>query len=164
MANIAAIIGSSGISPGRIDIEVTISAMFQDFEQANLSLRMLKAMGVHISLDDFGAGYSSFSYVRQFPLSKIKIDRSFVKEVQTDLDCRAIVKSAIEMRRNLKLACIVEGMETEAQVSILRGLGGNTMQGCFFGRPMPAAEVAAFLDAAKFHAFCETPRPRVLSA
>jgi len=164
ISNIAAIIESSGLSPGRIDIEVTETAMFEDFEQASLSLRMLKAMGVHISLDDFGTGYSSLSYVRQFPLSKIKIDRSFVKDVETDQDCRAIVKSVIDMCRNLKLACIVEGMETEAQVSILRGLGGKMMQGYFFGRPMPAAEVAAFLEAENFHSFCETPRPLVLSA
>ena len=104
------------------------------------------------------------SYVRQFPLSKIKIDRSFVKDVETDPDCRAIVKSVIDMCRNLKLACIVEGMETEAQVSILRGLGCNTMQGYFFGRPMPAAEVLGFLNATNFHSFCETPKPLVLTA
>ena len=163
ISKIAAIIESSGISPGRIDMEVTETAMFQDFEQASLSLRMLKAMGVHISLDDFGTGYSSLSYVRQFPLSKIKIDRSFVKDVETDLECRAIVKSVIDMCRNLKIACIVEGMETEAQVSILRGLGGNMMQGYFFGRPMPAADVVMFLNAANFHTFCETPRPLVLA-
>lgn len=164
ISNIAAIIENSGVSPGRIDMEVTETAMFQDFEQASISLRMLKAMGVHISLDDFGTGYSSLSYIRQFPLSKIKIDRSFVKDVETDLDCRAIVKSVIDMCRNLKLACIVEGMETEAQVSILRGLGCNMMQGYFFGRPMPADEVLGFLNAANFHSFCETPRPLVLTA
>jgi len=104
------------------------------------------------------------SYIRLFPISKIKIDRSFVKDVETDLDCRAIVKSVIDMCRNLKLGCIVEGMETEAQVSILRGLGCNTMQGYFFGRPMPAAEVLGFLNATNFHSFCETPRPLVLAS
>jgi diguanylate cyclase (GGDEF)-like protein len=164
ISNIAAIIENSGVSPGRIDMEVTETAMFQDFEQASISLRMLKAMGVQISLDDFGTGYSSLSYVRQFPLSKIKIDRSFVKDVETDSDCRAIVKSVIDMCRNLKLACIAEGMETEDQVSVLRGLGCNMMQGYFFGRPMPAAEVQGFIEAANFHSFCETPRPAVLTA
>ena len=164
ISNIAAIIESSGVSPGRIDMEVTETAMFQDFEQASMSLRMLKAMGVHISLDDFGTGYSSLSYVRKFPLSKIKIDRSFVKDVETDSDCRAIVKSVIDMCRNLKLACIAEGMETENQVSVLRGLGCNMMQGYFFSRPMPAGEVPGFLDAANFHSFCETPKPLVLTA
>jgi predicted signal transduction protein with EAL and GGDEF domain len=164
ISNIAAIIESSGVSPGRIDMEVTETAMFQDFEQASMSLRMLKAMGIHISLDDFGTGYSSLSYVRKFPLSKIKIDRSFVKDVETDSDCRAIVKSVIDMCRNLKLACIAEGMETENQVSVLRGLGCNMMQGYFFSRPMPAGEVPGFLDAANFHSFCETPRPVLLTA
>jgi len=164
ISNIAAIIENSGVSPSRIDMEVTETSMFQDFEQANISLRLLKALGVRISLDDFGTGYSSLSYIRLFPISKIKIDRSFVKDVETDLDCRAIVKSVIDMCRNLKLGCIVEGMETEAQVSILRGLGCNTMQGYFFGRPMPAAEVLGFLNATNFHSFCETPRPLVLAS
>jgi len=155
--NIAAIIESSGVSPNRIDLEVTETAMIQDFEQANLSLRTLKGLGVRISLDDFGTGYSSLSHVRRFPIGKIKIDRSFVKEVETDPDCRAIVKSVIDMCRNLRLTCIVEGMETEAQVRILRALGCKTMQGYFFAKPMPADDVLDFLDSADFPMFLETP-------
>ena len=83
IVNIAAIIENSGIAPSRIDLEVTETALIQDFDQANASLRTLKALGVGISLDDFGTGYSSLSYVQQFPIDKIKIDRSFVKEVET---------------------------------------------------------------------------------
>ena len=120
---------------------MTETALIQDFDQASASLRMLKALGVGISLDDFGTGYSSLSYVRRFPIDKIKIDRSFVKEVETDKSCRAIVKSVIDMCHNLKLACIVEGMETRDQVRMLRGLGCTTMQGYHFGKPMPAAQV-----------------------
>ncbi len=164
IANIAAIIETSGVSPSRIDMEVTETAMVQDFEQANISLRTLKALGVGISLDDFGTGYSSLSHVRRFPISKIKIDRSFVKEVDTDPDCRAIVKSVIDLCRNLKLACIVEGMETNNQVQVLRALGCNTMQGYHFGKPMPAAEVLVFLDAANFPPRLEPPRQRALAS
>jgi diguanylate cyclase (GGDEF)-like protein len=158
IVNIAAIIENSGIAPSRIDLEVTETALIQDFDQANVSLRTLKALGVGISLDDFGTGYSSLSYVRRFPIDKIKIDRSFVKDVETDDSCRAIVKSVIDMSRNLKLGCIVEGMETDNQVSILRSLGARTMQGYFFSKPMPGAEVIDFLDTAKSSWRLDTPR------
>jgi EAL domain-containing protein (putative c-di-GMP-specific phosphodiesterase class I) len=118
---------------------------------------MLKALGVGISLDDFGTGYSSLSYVRRFPIDKIKIDRSFVRDVETDESCRAIVKSVIDMSHNLGLGCIAEGMETRDQVRALRRLGCRTMQGYHFGRPMPAARVLPFLEAADWSWCLETP-------
>ncbi|MGA2042538.1 MAG: EAL domain-containing protein [Roseiarcus sp.] len=148
ISNIVGLIRNSGVAPGRIDLEVTETALIRDLEEAKAALQTLKTLGVGISLDDFGTGYSSLSYIRRFPIDKIKIDRSFVKEVETDPDCRAIVKSMIDMCRNLKLACIVEGMETDNQVRTLRRLGCMDMQGYFFGKPMPAAEVLGFLDAA----------------
>ena len=148
LLGIVGIIQASGVAPGRIDLEVTETALIQDLDQASASLRMLKALGVGVSLDDFGTGYSSLSYLRRFPIDKIKIDRSFVKEVETESSCRAIVKSVIDLCRNLKLTCIVEGMETQDQVAVLRALGCRTMQGYLFGRPMPAAEIPGFLDVA----------------
>jgi diguanylate cyclase (GGDEF)-like protein len=157
IVNIVAIIENSGIAPGRIAFEVTETTLIQDFEQANASLQTLKALGVGISLDDFGTGYSSLSFVRRFPIDTIKIDRSFVKDVETDDSCRAIVKSVIDMSRNLRLGCIVEGMETPDQVRLLRRLGCRTMQGYFFGRPMPAAEIPAFLEAADLSWCLEPP-------
>ena len=157
IVNIVAIIENSGIVPARINLEVTETALIQDFDQATQSLRTLKALGVGISLDDFGTGYSSLSYVRRFPIDKIKIDRSFVREVETDDSCRAIVKSVIDMSRNLKLGCIVEGMETRDQVRVLRRLGCTTMQGYHFGKPMPATAVFAFIEAADWSWCLETP-------
>ena len=162
--NIVAIIQNSGIAPSRIDLEVTETALIQDFDQANASLRTLKALGVGISLDDFGTGYSSLSYLRRFPIDKIKIDRSFVKEVETEPSCRAIVKSVIDLCRNLKLTCIVEGMETNDQVNVLRALGCKTMQGYLFGKPMPASEVLGFLDAANLPLCLEAQEVRALAS
>jgi len=150
VVNIVAIIENSGLAPSRIDMEVTETALIQDFDQANLSLRMLKALGVSISLDDFGTGYSSLSYVQRFPIDTIKIDRGFVKDAETDPGCRAIVRSVIDMCRNLKLSCICEGVEADEQVQILRALGCKLMQGYLFGKPMPAAEVLGFIDATAF--------------
>jgi diguanylate cyclase (GGDEF)-like protein len=147
IVNIAAIIENSGVAASRIDLEVTETAMIQDFDQASASLRMLRALGVGVSLDDFGAGYSSLSYLQRFPIDRIKIDRSFVKDVETEPSCRAIVKLVIDLCRNLKLTCIVEGMETAGQVRLLRTLGCKTMQGYLFGKPMPAAEVLGFIAA-----------------
>jgi diguanylate cyclase (GGDEF)-like protein len=164
IVNIAAIIENSGIAPSRIDLEVTETALIQDFDQADVSLRTLKALGVGISLDDFGTGYSSLSYVRRFPIDKIKIDRSFVRDVETDDSCRAIVKSVIDMSRNLKLGCIVEGMETDNQVSILRSLGCTTMQGYLFGKPMPSDEVLGFLHASNLTAYLGAWEPKALAS
>lgn len=81
------------------------------------------------------------------PLDKIKIDRSFIKEIQTQENCRDIVKTMIDLCRNLKLACVIEGMETKEQAEILRGLGGTMMQGYYFGKPMAADAVPGFLAA-----------------
>jgi diguanylate cyclase (GGDEF)-like protein len=142
---IITIIENSGVAPNRIDLEVTETALMRDFDQSSKSLRVLKALGVGISLDDFGSGYSSLSYVHRLPIDKIKIDRSFIQEVETQASCRAIVKTVIDLCRNLKLACVSEGMEADGQARILRSLGCTMMQGYLFSRPMPAHEVMDFL-------------------
>jgi EAL domain-containing protein (putative c-di-GMP-specific phosphodiesterase class I) len=107
-----------------------------DFEQAQDSIQALKALGARISLDDFGTGYSSLSYVHRLPLDKIKIDRSFVTDIETKEACRNIVKTVVGLCRDLNVECVVEGMETEEQTAILRGLGCNSMQGYYFSRPL----------------------------
>jgi diguanylate cyclase (GGDEF)-like protein len=145
---IIAIIENSGVAPERIDLEVTETALMRDFDKGCECLKALKALGVHIALDDFGTGYSSLSYVHRLPLDKIKIDRSFIKEIQTQENCRDIVKTMIDLCRNLKLACVIEGMETKEQAEILRGLGGTMMQGYYFGKPMAADAIPGFLAAA----------------
>ena len=142
---IVSIIENSGVSPRRIELEVTETALMRDFDKGCECLNVLKALGVNIALDDFGTGFSSLSYVHQLPLDKIKIDRSFIKDIETQATCRDIVKTVIDLCRNLKLACVIEGMETREQAEILRELGGALMQGYYFGRDMPSHAVAAFL-------------------
>jgi diguanylate cyclase (GGDEF)-like protein len=164
IVNIAAIIENSGVAASRIDLEVTETALIQDFDQASASLRTLRALGVGVSLDDFGAGYSSLSYLQRFPIDKIKIDRSFVKDVETEPSCRAIVKLVIDLCRDLKLTCIVEGMETADQVKLLRTLGCKTMQGYLFGKPMPAAEVLGFINAANLPLRLEAAEVQALAS
>ncbi|RYG24891.1 MAG: EAL domain-containing protein, partial [Burkholderiales bacterium] len=96
----------------------------------------LLGLGARIALDDFGTGHSSLTHVQRLPLHRIKIDRSFVAEVTSDPTSRAIVKTMVDLCRNLGMSCVFEGIETEAQLEALAGLGGTIMQGYLFGRPM----------------------------
>jgi len=132
-------------SPCRVDFEVTETAAMRDLHQANQSLLALLGLGARIALDDFGTGHSSLTHVQKLPLHRIKVDRSFVAEVTTDPASRAIVRTVIDLCRNLGISCVFEGIETEEQLDALIGLGGTVMQGYFFGRPMPADAMAEYL-------------------
>ena len=136
-----ALIESSGIDPRRIIIEVTETALMQDYEQVQDLLRALRSMGLKVALDDFGSGQSSLSYVHQLSLDKIKIYWGFIGNIATQENARNIVKTVIDLCRNLKFDCVVEGVETAEQVEIINRLGCSTMQGYFFAKPMPQGEV-----------------------
>jgi EAL domain-containing protein (putative c-di-GMP-specific phosphodiesterase class I) len=117
----------------------------QDYERVQESLRILRSMGLKVALDDFGSGQSSLSYVHQLALDKIKIDRGFIRNIATQETARNIVKTVIDLCRNLKFDCVVEGVETAEQVEIIGQLGCSTMQGYFFAKPMPQSEVESFI-------------------
>ena len=138
-------IESSGIDPRRIIIEVTETALMQDYERVQESLRILRSMGLKVALDDFGSGQSSLSYVHQLSLDKIKIDRGFIRNIAVQDNARNIVKTVIDLCRNLNFDCVVEGVETAEQVEIIGRLGCSTMQGYFFARPMRQDELADFI-------------------
>lgn len=127
---------SANKSPCRIDFEITETAVMRDLGQANQALLILLGLGGRIALDDFGTGHSSLTHVQRLPLHRIKIDRSFVAEVNNDPASRAIVKTMIDLCRNLGISCVFEGIETEEQLKALIALGGSVMQGYLFGRPM----------------------------
>lgn len=139
------IIRDGGVEPGRIDLEITETAMMRDFEQAERALAMLKGLGVRISIDDFGAGYSSLGYVHRLPIDKLKIDASFVRGLEAGGKRRAIVKTIVDLCRNLDLDCVVEGVETTEQVLLLRALGCRIAQGYLFARPMDGEQLADYL-------------------
>jgi diguanylate cyclase (GGDEF)-like protein len=138
------IVSASATPPERVHFEVTETAVTRDFRQARASLSLIKEAGCHVSLDDFGTGYSSLSYVHRLPFDTIKIDRSFVAEIDTDVASGQIIKSVIDLCRNLGLACVVEGVETETQCEILTFLGARAMQGYLFGRPARAENLPLF--------------------
>jgi diguanylate cyclase (GGDEF)-like protein/PAS domain S-box-containing protein len=136
----------SGLSPLRLELEITESVFLAETE-ANLAiLHQLRELGVRISMDDFGTGYSSLSYLRSFPFDKIKIDRSFVKDLSDRPDCVAIVRAISGLGRSLNIRTTAEGVETVDQLDWLRNEGCDEVQGFLFSAARPAAEVAALFS------------------
>ncbi|HEY0853649.1 MAG TPA: EAL domain-containing protein [Devosia sp.] len=145
VARIVRLVRASGVAPKRIDFEITETAVMRDFEQSRAALTELRALGCSIALDDFGSGYSSLSNVHRLPLDKLKIDRGFIAELEARDASRAILRTMLDLCRNLKLECVVEGAETAGQVAILTQLGCRFLQGYFISRPMPVDAIPAFL-------------------
>lgn len=141
MESVRQIVVASGVAPERIEFEVTETAVMRDFDMASEAIARLRQLGMRIALDDFGTGFSSLSHVHRLKPDKIKIDRSFVRDIEVNAASRDIIRTIIDMSRNLGLACVVEGVETEAQLSNLRSLGCHLIQGYLFGRPMNEAAV-----------------------
>ena len=139
----------AGIEPRRLQIEITETAIFDDAERAAETLYKLRQMGFRIALDDFGTGYSSLYNIRKFALDSLKIDRSFIDGMGRERESAAIVHSIIHLGRALGLGVIAEGVETEAQVALLRAAGASHLQGYFFSRPV-AAEVAREIAEARY--------------
>jgi EAL domain-containing protein (putative c-di-GMP-specific phosphodiesterase class I) len=142
---IADILVETGLRPGRLELEIT-ERIFLDKNEVTLStLHKIRQLGVEIALDDFGTGYSSLSYLRSFPFNTLKIDRSFVSDLGTDMDYNVIVQAVILIASGLGIRTVAEGIESAIQQEILTGLGCNAAQGYLFGRPVSAAGVPFLL-------------------
>jgi diguanylate cyclase (GGDEF)-like protein len=139
------IVEKSGLPPHRIDFEITETAVTFDFVRAQQSIAALKAMGCGISLDDFGTGYSSLSHVHWLPLDKIKIDRSFIADVNDNPVSHKIIKSLTGLCDDMEIACVAEGVETRAQLDTLRRLGCDFIQGYYFAKPMHGDAIDEYL-------------------
>ncbi len=138
-------LAASALPPERLELEITETAFLADADATLAILHRLRAKGVRIAMDDFGTGYSSLGYLRSFPFDKIKIDRCFIKDVETSMDCKAIVRAVTGLGSNLGITITAEGVETTAQLDQLRAEGCDQVQGFLFSRPVPARDVAAFL-------------------
>jgi diguanylate cyclase (GGDEF)-like protein len=130
------------VNPQLLTCEITESAAMEDAEGTRKIFERLAAIGVHISIDDFGTGYSSLSYLRKLPAGELKIDRSFVLDLETSADARAVVDAVVKLAQALGLKVVAEGVETEAQNRILRSLGCDELQGYLFAKPMSAKALA----------------------
>jgi EAL domain-containing protein (putative c-di-GMP-specific phosphodiesterase class I) len=135
------------LDPGALEIEITESTLMGDHDQARRAITRLRAIGVRISIDDFGTGYSSLSYLRELPVHALKIDRSFITDLTDDPDSEAIVRSIIELARNLRLETVAEGVEDERVRERLIRLGCDYAQGFALARPMPADAMLRWLRA-----------------
>jgi diguanylate cyclase (GGDEF)-like protein/PAS domain S-box-containing protein len=142
-------LGDNDITADLLELELTESSMMADTGRTIASLQNLKSRGVQISIDDFGTGYSSLAYLRRFPIDKLKIDIAFIREITSNPDDAAIVLAIIGMAHSLKLEVVAEGVETAAQLAYLRRHGCDHIQGYYFSRPLPVAELEQMLRAEK---------------
>jgi diguanylate cyclase (GGDEF)-like protein/PAS domain S-box-containing protein len=135
----------TGLAPGRLELEITEGVLIEDLDRGLALLRRLKALGVRISMDDFGSGYSSLSYLQAFPFDKIKIDRAFVMNLGRSPQSAAIVRAVIDLGHGLEMSIVAEGVETQEQLGFLADGGCDAVQGYFIGRPAPIGQYAALV-------------------
>jgi diguanylate cyclase (GGDEF)-like protein/PAS domain S-box-containing protein len=148
----------TGLSPARLELEITEGVLIDDFNRAVSILRRLKALGVRIAMDDFGTGYSSLSYLQSFPFDKIKIDQSFIANLGHSQQAATIVRAVIALSRGLKMPVVAEGVETQEQVKFLAAEWCNEIQGYFVGRPKPIEDYAELVGRKG------SPRPKLAVA
>jgi EAL domain-containing protein (putative c-di-GMP-specific phosphodiesterase class I) len=135
--DVLSILARTGLSPGRLELEITETSLL-DSQASNLTtMRQLKNLGISIALDDFGTGYSSINYLINFPFDKIKIDKSFTQGCLHRRDCEAVVSSVLALARGLGIVTTAEGVESAEQFEYLRTAGVDLVQGYLFGRPVP---------------------------
>jgi diguanylate cyclase (GGDEF)-like protein/PAS domain S-box-containing protein len=139
-ATVGTVLKDSGFSPRLLELEVTEDILLEDDEMALETFRRVQALGVSIAFDDFGTGYASLTYLKKFPLDRLKIDKSFVRELRADADDAAIVGCTINLGKLLGLSVIAEGIEDEATAELLKGMGCEEGQGFYYGPPMPVEE------------------------
>jgi EAL domain-containing protein (putative c-di-GMP-specific phosphodiesterase class I) len=136
-STVHSILLETGLSPDRLQLEITEGVLIDDFSRAISILRRLKSLGVKIAMDDFGTGYSSLSYLQKFPFDKIKIDRSFVSNVQSNPQSATIIRAVIGLGRGLNLPIVAEGVETQGELDFLTEEACDEIQGYLVGRPAP---------------------------
>jgi EAL domain-containing protein (putative c-di-GMP-specific phosphodiesterase class I) len=143
------VLDETGLPPEYLEFEITEGVLLSNADETFVALNELKTIGLKLTIDDFGTGYCSFSYLKQFPVSKLKIDRSFIRGVAVDPDDAAITTAIIHMAQSLNLQVIAEGVENEAQFSFVRENRCNAIQGFYFSAPLNRAEFECVLRSAK---------------
>jgi EAL domain-containing protein (putative c-di-GMP-specific phosphodiesterase class I) len=135
------VLAESGLSPGRLELEITETALIESSTECLPVLRQFKNLGITVALDDFGTGYSSLSQLTMFPYDKIKIDKSFTQNMTKRAECAAIIAGTLTLAHSLGMATTAEGVETADQYRLLRLAGVTSLQGYLFKRPGPASEI-----------------------
>lgn len=145
LADIGTILNDTGLDPSLLELEITESSMMKDPEHAAALFQQIRDLGIGLAIDDFGTGYSSLSYLRRFPLTVVKIDRSFINDLSHNVDAQALTDSIITLAHGLRMKVVAEGVETEEQLAHLRMRGCDEIQGYWLCKPMPAEEVCRFM-------------------
>ena len=140
MSDVLSAIDRNGIDCRLLKVELTESQILKDIESVIGTLQQLRTHGIMIALDDFGTGYSSLSYLNRLPISQLKIDQSFVRDIQTNSNHAAIAKMIVTLANAFDLTVIAEGVETQQERDLLTGLGCNAFQGYWFGHPVPVEQ------------------------
>jgi EAL domain-containing protein (putative c-di-GMP-specific phosphodiesterase class I) len=143
------VLAETKINPARVVLEITEGVLIDDPAAAKSRLQELRALGVKLALDDFGAGFSSLAYLRQLPFDKLKIDRGFVAALDQSANAGVIIQAIVSLGRALGLGVVIEGVETEEQRVLLRLAGCNEMQGYLFAKPAPREDIDWLLAAEK---------------
>jgi len=144
---VAEVLQDTGLDGSYLELELTESMVMNNAEHFIVKLNRLKALGVQLSIDDFGTGYSSLSYLKRFPLDRLKIDQSFIRDSATHPEDAAITRSVIDLGHSFTFKVIAEGMETSEQLAFLRANRCDEIQGYYFSKPVPAGQFAALLGA-----------------
>jgi EAL domain-containing protein (putative c-di-GMP-specific phosphodiesterase class I) len=138
---------TSGIDPEMLELELTESMLMEDSDRNIRTMQRLRTLGISLSIDDFGTGYSSLGYLKRFPVNTLKIDRAFVRELEKDESDRAIAGGIIGLAHNLHLKVVAEGVETQGQIRLLREMNCDQIQGFYYCKPLPPAELVEWLRA-----------------
>jgi EAL domain-containing protein (putative c-di-GMP-specific phosphodiesterase class I) len=139
------IVDSCGVNPRRLKLELTESSLLKNVDQSIVKMQLLQDRGIGFSMDDFGIGYSSLSYLKRLPLDQLKIDQTFVRDIAIDPNDAIIARTIIAMAQNMNLQVIAEGVESDQQQVFLEQNGCRLFQGYFFGRPMPLEQLESEL-------------------
>ena len=143
--SVAAALFDSGLPPHLLTLEITESVLIDDVSQVSNILERLRGLGVRLALDDFGTGYSSLAYLRKLNVDIIKIDQSFVRDLERTGETQVIIQALVDMAKGMHKKLVVEGIETEEQATIIRELGCNYGQGYLFGKPLWEADARAMV-------------------
>lgn len=144
------VLAETGLPPGYLELELTESLLMKDMDGAVATLQALKSMGVSLAIDDFGTGYSSLNYLKRLPIDRLKIDKSFVRDITNDPNDAAIAQAVVAMANSLRLGVVAEGVETKGQLAFLRAKGCEELQGFYFSPPLPPAQLEAYLRGQPF--------------
>jgi len=158
-ARVAQVLSASALAPSDLALEMTESVMLSNAPAVLANLRQLQASGVRLSLDDFGTGYSSLSHLHQLPVNELKLDMSFVHDLEHSQTARTLTTSVVRIGESLRLHTVAEGVETQAQRAFLAQLGCDVLQGFLFAPALPAAQLERWLDAHRTGADAQTPPP-----